>query len=511
MIMRRHHNKPRLPCRSVALVARRSNALAAGRSSALIVFAVGAIVFAGAAALSPDRAFADDSVEKNCAIDGVRTHLADDGDVATIELSARVRPIHHQSTICEVDWSLVSLHGADPSEAAPVVTFVQSFFDHALQRPLILAEGIASASIRAFRGEVPADGAVVAVRIIVEGASAGLRVEIPRTTFPAHTSPGARIEQRVKSSRAGVARFGELGEMPIIATEAGPAGGVGPSRALGNERASLSFQPSFERSEVIQGIEGVGAAEAPRAMRSGAAIALDAFRDTLPRRVFDLSTANEKGWDEIAREAFAGALHSDPVVASMGTYTLSWLAAGLALQTTRIAVVSSGTDVAVAPSKVIDAIGDAQGRLQKRYGAVGRLLPLGRPSIFRKALAAQPWRDPARAKAAKDAIARLKDVAPETLVSNMVPAIINPIAPVDPPATSPPAGLEDHARLDFGGDEGTHSPLIKSVTPSSRDEQSVTQGSTRRKSRGRPAKHWLVVGGASLLFVIVGYALRRSS
>lgn len=343
---------------------------------------------------------------ERCKFDGVRIVIADSGDTSMVEISARLRGDGE----CHVDFSRVAL--SSPGEAAPTIAVAQTFVGHKLTGVQV-ADGINAVSPREWRGEP----GVVSVRWLVEGTTAGLRVELPRSAFPKLADPGARVERRVKSARSGVAKFGKLGNIAVPPTAPGAAGGLGPAGPADEERVVAEFFPEGPIIETV-----------PTSV-----LTLDAFRDLIPRRVLDLSSQNEEGWSDVAKRAYAASLHGDPVVASLGVHTLAWLGSGLSLQAVKLGKTASA-DTAVAPASVLEAIGDVEGRMTKRYGASGRLLPLGRPAIFRKALAAHPWDDEARATAAKNAVARLATVQPQDLTAFLVPAIVDgSAAPVDPP------------------------------------------------------------------------------
>ncbi len=366
----------------------------------------GGLVAAAALALaSPARA----QIE-HCKFDGVRVVVADAGDSSVVELSVRVRGDVPDAP-CSVDFSQVTLSAAEG--AAPTIAVSQTFVDHRLTT-IDIADGVNSVQPRLWRGTT----GVVAARWFVEGTAGGLRVEVPRATFPKAFDPGARAERRVKSARVGTAKFGPLGDLPILASPPGAAGGAGPTGPASDERVVAEFVPSG--APVTEDVP------APL-------VTLESFRSTLPLRVLDLSAANEEGWTEVAKRAYAAALHGDPVVASLGVHTLAWLGSGLSIQAVKIGATAS-TDTAAVPASVLTAIGDVEARLSKRYGSLGRLLPLGRPAIFRKALTSKPWDDVARANAAKAAIARLASVQPQDLAPFLVPAIIDgAAAPIDPP------------------------------------------------------------------------------
>jgi hypothetical protein len=221
----------------------------------------------------------------------------------------------------------------------------------------------------------------------------------------------------VKSGRNGTARFGVLGasglvsEIAIQPTDAGPAGGVGPTGPFDQERVLVELTPTGEP---------LLAKVAP------SALVFNGFRDTFAQKVLDLSPANDEGWDDLARKAYAAAVHGDPVVASLGAASLAWLAGGLDLKATKL-------DKTIAPASVVESIGDVEGRLTKRYGALGHLLPLGRASTFRRVLNASPWADAPRVKAAKAAVARLGTLTAVDLASYVMPGIVEDSAPIDPP------------------------------------------------------------------------------
>lgn len=356
--------------------------------------------------------------EERCRFDGVRIVVADAGDTSIVELSARVHSLN--DTTCTVDWSRVSL--ASPGgEASPTIAVSQTFVDHKIIPPLMVADGVAAVQPREWHG---ASG-VVAVRWFVEGTGAGLRIEVPRAAFPKLADPGARVERRVKSSRSGTAKFGTLGDLPTLPSAPGPAGGAGPTGPADEERVVVEFVPSGPLLEPVP----------------GPLLTLEAMRGMVPARVLDLSPANEEGWNEVAKRAYAAAMHGDPLVASMGVHTLAWLGSGLSLTAVHIGKATATADTALVPASVFDAIGDVDARLQKRMSTVGRLLPLGRSSVFRKALAAKPWDEPARANAAKAAVARLATVQPQDLTAFLVPSIVDGMAaPIDPPTPVPVAG-----------------------------------------------------------------------
>lgn len=376
--------------------------------------------------------------EERCRFDGVRILMSDAGDASIVELSARIHSLNGQP--CTVDWSRVSL--ASPSgEASPTIAVSQTFHDHKIIPPLSVADGVAAVQPREARG---ASG-VFALRWFVEGTASGLRIEVPRSVFPKAADPGARVERRVKSARTGTAKFGALGDLPTLPSAPGPAGGAGPTGPADEERVVVEFVPSGPVLEPIP---------APL-------LTLEAMRGTFPLRVLDLAAANEDGWNEVAKRAYAAAIHGDPLVASMGVHALAWLGSGLSLQATHIGKTAAGPDTAVLPASVIDTIGDVDGRLQKRMATVGHLLPLGRSAVFRKALAGRPWDEAPRAAAAKAAIARLATVQPQDLAAFLVPSVIDGMAaPIDPPTPVPVAGppqvmpnvpaLEDAGGADVG-------------------------------------------------------------
>ncbi len=363
--------------------------------------------------------------KQGCATDGVRVFVYDQGDASTIEISTRLLPIGGQRATCTVDWSRVALSSPDQTSATPTVAIVQSYVDHALEAPLMLADGLSSAIVPAWKGDVDERGKLVSLRLIVEGTASGLRVEVPRDTFPRATTNGARAERRAKGARDATARFGALGELAITAEGPGPANAFGPTDSLGEVAVVVEIVPSG----------------APLTQPIPATIAvLGMLRATIPLRVLELSPENDAGWDEAARYAYAAAMNGDPLVASLGAHTLAWLGSGLSLQAVRIATTSDGPETAAVPAAVATAVGDPDARVAKNLGGIGRFLPLGRPSTFKKALIKRPELDVARAKAARDAVARLAPVQPEELVKLAVPALLDRTVPVDPPAAIPKPG-----------------------------------------------------------------------
>jgi hypothetical protein len=381
-----------------------------------------------------------------CRFEGVRVLISDSGNSSTLEVSVRVR-----GDGCAVDFSQVALSA--PDGAAPTIAVEQVFVGHKLTSVQV-ADGANAVHVREWRGEA----GTVAVRWLVEGTTGGLHVELPRGMFPKASDPGARVERRVKSARSGVAKFGALGNIQVPPSAPGAAGGIGPTGPADQERIVSEFVPLGELVEPI-----------PPSIAT-----LDAFRDLVPKRVLDLTPENEEGWNDVAKRAYAASLHGDPVVASLGVHTLAWLGSGLSLQAVKIGKTASG-DTAALPASVVDAIGDVEARLAKRFNATGRLLPLGRPAIFRKALADKPWDDASRANAAKAAVARLASVQVQDLTAFLVPAIVDgTAAPVDPPqpatvapvqvpstnATSPPTVEARHSRSRHKRHPGLYFGLI---------------------------------------------------
>lgn len=349
-----------------------------------------------------------------CRFEGVRVLIADSGDTSMVEISARVR-----GDGCAVDFSRVAL--SSPDGPAPTIAIEQTFFGHKLTNVQV-ADGVSAVNVREWRGEA----GTVAVRWIVEGTTSGLHVEVPRSAFPRAEVPGSRVERRVKSARSGLAKFGALGNIQVPPSAPGAAGGIGPTGPATEERVVAEFLPLGAIVEPI-----------PTSI-----LTLDAFRDVLPKRVLDLTPENEDGWTEVAKRAYAASLHGDPVVASLGVHTLAWLGSGLSLQAVKIGKTASA-DTAAVPASLVDAIGDVEARLTKRYNASGRLLPLGRPAVFRKALTEKPWDDAARAAAARAAVARLATVQPQDLTAFLVPSIVDgSAAPIDPPQPAAVAPIQ---------------------------------------------------------------------
>ncbi|MGZ5969633.1 MAG: hypothetical protein ACXWP4_18295 [Polyangiales bacterium] len=434
-----------------------------------------------AALLLPSSSPAQAEENTGCVLDGVRVLIADGNDSSYVEISARLSPRGTGGASCAIDWSHVSLSSPNGADAAPTIAIAQTFVDHKYIPPLVLADGVAAANPREWRGEVGVP-VVVAVRWIVEGTAQGLHVEVPRATFPHLSHPGAKVERRVKSARPGTAKFGDLGEIAIEPQPPGAAGGVGPAGPLTNERIVAEMIPN--------GLP-------PGEKVPSQLLTFDALRDTLPRRVLDLTAENKDGWDEVAKRAYAAALHGDPVVASMGVSTLAWLGSGLGLEATKIAKTASGKDTAAVPASVVDAIGDVSARLQKRYEATGKLLPLGRPSIFRQALKDRPWDDKPRSAAAKEAVAKLATVQPQDLAAFLVPPILDGAsAPIDPPA--PPAAIDPTAVVPMGVPDA----------PSANVEATTEKKHRSSAPHRRAHKAWLAIGLVALLAAI-GWILRE--
>jgi hypothetical protein len=320
---------------------------------------------------------------------------------------------------------------------------------------------------------------VVALRMIVEDTDGGLKVELPRGLFPSPTS-WARVERRVKSARESTAKFGEIGSMPIPASPPGVAGGLGPTGP-------------FTASPIVVECAPTGA-PIDETLPNWS-IALDAFRATLPKRAIDLSAAADDGWNDLARHAWAAAMHSDPVVASLGVSSLAWLAGGLDVQATKL-------DATNAPPNVVASIGDVQKRLDQRWGAVGHLLPLGRPTTFRVVLAANPGADAARAKAAKSAVMRLASIGEADVASMITPSIVEGIAPIDPPSIDPPseATLEEPQPNTPGE--------ILSKFPSSLGS-SVSKLAARRPHRRRWPKKMIALALLGLALAAAGVLVMR--
>jgi len=410
--------------------------------------------------------------EERCRFDGVRVLVADAGDASIVELSARVHSLDGRG--CTVDWSRVSF--ASPGgEASPTIAVSQTFVDHRITAPLLVADGVAAVMPREWHGP----SSVVAVRWFVEGTASGLRIEVPRSAFPKAADPGARVERRVKSARSGTAKFGALGELPTLPSTPGPAGGAGPTGPADEERIVVEFVPSGPLLEPVP----------------GPLLTLEALRWTLPLRVLDLSPANEDGWNEVAKRAYAAAMHGDPLVASMGVHTLAWLGSGLSLQAVKIGKVAGGSDTALVPASVFDTIGDVDARLQKRMPTTGRLLPLGRSAVFRKALAARPWDEAPRAAAAKAAVAKLATVQPQDLTAFLVPSIIDGMAaPIDPPTPVPTAGV----------------PQVMPNVPPSEEPSVVGESKPASKKHGSSRKRVGLFFGLLAVAAIAAWHVRES-
>ena len=438
------------------------------------------VVALGSLLLAPNVARAD---SPGCALGGVRIAVADAGQTTTIEISARLQPTEHAPATCTIAWSRLGFGSPDATGSSPSIVLVDSFVEHARTPPLLLADGVAGASLRDFSGEIPVTGEVVAIRVVLEGTEGGMRLEVPRSIFLAATAT-ARVERRVKSARAATARFGVLGELPIAATAAGPAGGVGPTGPLDQDRIVVDCVPTGE--PIVETIASVGRV-------------LDGFRDTFAQKVLDLSPQNDAGWDELARRAYAAAVHGDPVVATLGMSSLAWLASGLDLKATSVGKTAAPPNVALAPESVVDAIGDVDARLGKRFGAVGRLLPLGRPSTFRRVLAASPWSEPARAQAAKAAVARLASITAVDLAAYVSTGIMEDTAPIDPPASDEPLPSWGEAQ-----------PTAVPAPASSVSGKPTIPG--RRRARPRLSRRMKVIGGLlsfSVVLALLAWLRRR--
>jgi hypothetical protein len=410
--------------------------------------------------------------EPACALDGVRIAVADAGATTTVEISARLKPTTGAPATCTVGWSRLGFGGTDAPGGTPSIVLVDPFVDHARTPPLLLADGIAGAPLRDFTGEIPAEGKVVALRIVLESTEGGLHLEVPRSMFPRATA-GAKIERRVKSARAATARFGVLGELPIAATAAGPAGGVGPTGPFDQERVVVECIPTGE--PIVETIASSGRV-------------LDGFRDTFAQKLLDLSPANDAGWDELARRAYAAAVHGDPVVATLGVSSLAWLAGGLDLKATKLGKAAAAPDVAAAPPSVVDAIGDVDARLAKRFGAIGHLLPLGRASTFRRVLGAAPWSEAARAKAAKDAVTRLATITAVDLAAYVSTGIMEDSAPIDPPVSDEPIPSWGEAQ--------------PTVVPSAAPTSTKIAPVPHRRGRARFSRRMKIIGAVVALGVI---------
>jgi hypothetical protein len=392
----------------------------------------------------------------DCATEGVRIALEVGGASSQLEIAVRT------TGACTVDLSRLALATSDG--AAPTIAVATTFVDHERVRPVLLADGATTVSPRAIA--LPSGTHVVAMRLLIEGTERGLRVELPRESLPA-AARGARVERRVKAARDGQARFGRLGELAITATPPGPAGGVGPTGPLASPLDRAPIEVAFETD-----------VEAPQRPIAAHLATLDLYRAGLPRRTLAISPEANDAWDEIAHRAYAAALHGDAAVAAIGAHTLAWLGGGLSMQRFKLTKGPSSTDAANAPAAVVDAIGDIDARLDRKLGARGRFLPLGRPSTLRAHLAARPWDDPALAKAARDAVARLSVTRPEALAGYAPPALVEGApAPVDPPALDPNA-LDPNA-LDTTAIQPTDEALPK---PTDDGPGRVVTESVRRRS-----------------------------
>ncbi len=258
------------------------------------------------------------------------------------------------------------------------------------------------------------------------------------------------------------------GRAASVAQGPGPANAFGPTGPLGEE-------------PIV--VEAVSSGAPPSQPLSTQIAVLDMLRATLPLRALELSADNDAGWDELARYAYAAALNGDPMIASLGAHTLAWLASGLSLQAVRIAARGEGTETAAVPATVATAVGDPDARLAKTLGGIGRFLPLGRPSTFKKALVKRPELDASRANAARGAVARLATVKVEELVRLAVPALLDRTAPVDPPAPLP---MPDAAPTIVPSAVAAASSAARAAL-----EVAATGGVRRSRKRRTPRGLWL--------------------
>ncbi len=359
-----------------------------------------------------------------CVVDSVRLSVVDEVEVSYVEFGVRLRASGSATATCTLDFTQVAFAAPEASGAAtPTIAMASTWFSGKPVPPLLTADGVAAVSLRSWSGEVTATPTVVSARWILEGTQAGIRIELPRAVLPRLQHKGARLERRAKSPRPAEGRFDAVGAIEIPPSGPGLTGGIGPTVPL----------PDAEKGGRMT-VELVPTGAPASQPISPAVRTLDVLRQTIPLRALDLSDADGAAWDELAKRAYAAALHGDPFVAALGMRTLAWLGSGLSLQAIRIAKVAAPPETALAPASVIDAIGDTEARLAKRHNLVGRFLPLGRPAVFRKVLEQRPWADAARAKAAKDAVARLAPLTPTDLAAYLMPAVLDGAAlPIDPP------------------------------------------------------------------------------
>lgn len=445
---------------------------AAGRARRGASFGL-ALVSLGLATLAPTRAPAAEPI--GCLVESVRVSIVDEVDDAWVEVGVRVRASGTPTASCTIDFTQLALATPDAAGPTPTIAIAATWSAGKPVPPLLTADGVAAVSLRSWTGDVGTTPVVVATRLLVEGATQGVRVELPRAALPPLGHRGAKVERRAKSARPSTGRFGPLGTIEIPPSPPGPSGGLGPTTGLSEARTIVEVVPT--------------GAPATQPL-SPAVRTFDALRQTLPLRALDLGEADAPGWDELGKRAYAAALHGDPLVAALGMRTLAWMASGLSLQAVRIAKAASPPETVAAPASVVDAIGDVEGRLGKRHSAVGRLLPLGRPAVFRKILEARPWADAPRAKAAQDAVKRLEPLTAADLTAYLVPPMLDGASlPIDPPA---PADV----------------PLVAVTAPT--DEPGVAPAPptldaahpTRRRSGAR--RLWL-----GLLLVLVGAGVVR--
>ncbi|MBL8714863.1 MAG: hypothetical protein JNL79_02660 [Myxococcales bacterium] len=411
-----------------------------------------------------------------CVLESVRVSVIDEVDDSWVEVGVRLRASGAPTASCTIDFTQIALGTPDAVGPTPTIALAATWVAGKPVPPLLTADGVAAVSLRSWSGEVTATPTVVSTRLLVEGTGLGLRVELPRTALPGLAHGGARVERRAKSARPATGRFGPLGTIEVPPTPPGLSGGVGPTSPLSDARTIVEVVPS--------------GAPATQPL-SPAVRTFDALRQTLPLRALDLGESDPAGWDELAKRAYAAALHGDPLVAALGMRTLAWFASGLSLQAVRVAKTAAPPETVAVPASVVDAIGDVEARLAKRHSAVGRLLPLGRPAVFRKILEGRPWADAPRAKAAKDAVERLAPLGAADLTAFLVPPMLDGASlPIDPPA---PADAPLVAVPPAVGDN----PV---VTPPNPNGPSIQQA-PRRKTGKR--------AGLGLLLVLVGVGIAR--
>ncbi|MBK7399234.1 MAG: hypothetical protein IPJ34_23935 [Myxococcales bacterium] len=410
-----------------------------------------------------------------CVLESVRVSVLDEVDDSWVEIGVRLRASGAPTASCTIDFTQLALGTPDAVGPTPTIALAATWVAGKPVPPLLTADGVAAVSLRSWSGEVTSTPIVVSTRLLVEGTGLGLRVELPRTALPGLAHGGARVERRAKSARPATGRFGPLGTIEVPPTPPGSRGRRPDLAAVGraNDRRGGPERRARDPAAVAGGAHVRCAppddtAPGPRSRR------------VRPGRVGRARQARVRG--RPARGSAGGrARHAHPRVVRVGA----------SLQAVRVAKTAAPPETVAVPASVVDAIGDVEARLAKRHSAVGRLLPLGRPAVFRKILEGRPWADAPRAKAAKDAVERLAPLGAADLTAFLVPPMLDGASlPIDPPA---PADAPLVAVPPAVGDD----PV---VTPPSPNGPSIQQA-PRRKTGKR--------AGLGLLLVLVGVGIAR--